>query len=93
MKVAVAVWEDSVSTACDFCGCLQICDIEANEASNPILLTFKTRLAVAFLQPMQEAMVAEMPTVCHQSNHNFFICPYSLHIISIPKRTPPWHGL
>ena len=50
MKVAVTVWKGSVSTACDFRSCLQICDIEANEASNPILLTFETRLAVAFLR-------------------------------------------
>jgi predicted Fe-Mo cluster-binding NifX family protein len=44
MKVAVTVWEDSVSTVCDFCGSLLIFDIEANEARNPLPFTFKTQM-------------------------------------------------
>jgi predicted Fe-Mo cluster-binding NifX family protein len=44
MKVAVTVWEDSVSTVCDFCSRLLIFDIEANEARNPLPLTFETQV-------------------------------------------------
>lgn len=44
MKVAVTVWEDSVSTVCDFCSCVLIFDIEANEARNPLALAFETQV-------------------------------------------------
>ena len=44
MKVAVAVWENSVSTVCDFCSRLLIFDIEANEARNPLPMTFETQV-------------------------------------------------
>jgi predicted Fe-Mo cluster-binding NifX family protein len=44
MRVAVTVWEDSVSTVCDFCSRLLIVDIEANEARNPLPLTFETQV-------------------------------------------------
>jgi predicted Fe-Mo cluster-binding NifX family protein len=44
MKVAVTVWEDSVSTVCDFCSRLLIFEIEANEAKNPLPLTFETQV-------------------------------------------------
>ena len=44
MKVAVTVWEDSVSTVCDFCSRLLIFDIEANETRNPFPLTLETQM-------------------------------------------------
>jgi predicted Fe-Mo cluster-binding NifX family protein len=44
MKVAVTVWEGSVSTVCDFCSRLLIFDIEANEARNPLPFTFETQV-------------------------------------------------
>ena len=44
MKVALTVWEDSVSTVCDFCSRLLIFDVEANEARDPLSLTFETQM-------------------------------------------------
>ena len=43
MKVAVTVWEDSVSTVCDFCNRLWIFDIEANETVGKSALSFEVR--------------------------------------------------
>jgi len=43
MKVAVTVWEDSVSTACDFCNGLMIFDIEANEMVGRSALSFESQ--------------------------------------------------
>jgi predicted Fe-Mo cluster-binding NifX family protein len=43
MKVAVTVWEDSVSTACDFCNGLLIFDIEANEMVGRSALSFESQ--------------------------------------------------
>jgi predicted Fe-Mo cluster-binding NifX family protein len=44
MKVAVTVWEESVSTVCDFCNRLLIFDIEAKKARNCFPLTFETQI-------------------------------------------------
>lgn len=54
MKVAVMVWEDSVSTVCDFCSCLLIFDIEASEAKNPIPLTFETQMWSARVKRLKD---------------------------------------
>jgi len=43
MKVAVTIWEDSVSTACDFCNGLLIFDIEANETVGRSALSFESQ--------------------------------------------------
>jgi predicted Fe-Mo cluster-binding NifX family protein len=54
MKVAVTVWEDSVSTVCDFCGRLLIFDVEANEARDPLSLTFETQAWPARVNRLRE---------------------------------------
>jgi len=54
MKVAVTVWEDSVSTVCDFCSRLLIFDIEANEARNPLPLAFETQVWPARVNRLKE---------------------------------------
>jgi len=54
MKIAVTVWEDSVSTVCDFCSRLLIFDIEANEAKNALPLTFETQVWPARVNRLKE---------------------------------------
>ncbi|MHB8772898.1 MAG: NifB/NifX family molybdenum-iron cluster-binding protein [Syntrophales bacterium] len=54
MKIAVTVWEDSVSTVCDFCGRVLIFDVEANEANNPLSLAFETEVWPARVNLLRE---------------------------------------
>jgi predicted Fe-Mo cluster-binding NifX family protein len=42
MKVAVTVWEDTVSTVCDFSSRLLVFDVMGNEVKNRSLISFQT---------------------------------------------------
>ena len=44
MKVAVTVWEDSVSTVCDFCNRLLVFDVMGDEVKNRSFMPFETRI-------------------------------------------------
>jgi len=57
MRVAVTVWEDSVSTVCDFCNRVLIFDIEAGEAKNPLPLAFETHMWPARVNQLKAAGV------------------------------------
>jgi predicted Fe-Mo cluster-binding NifX family protein len=52
MKVAVTVWEGSISTVCDFCRQLWLFDIREGEAGN--------RTAVSFESPLWPARVWQL---------------------------------
>src|SRR4030042_5129391 len=42
MKVAVTVWEDTVSTVCDFCSRLLVFDVMGDEVKNRSFMPFET---------------------------------------------------
>ncbi len=44
MKVAVTVWENTVSTVCDFCNRLLVFDVMGNEVKNKSFMPFETRI-------------------------------------------------
>lgn len=58
MKVAVTVWEDSVSTVCDFCSRVLIFDSDAAEAQKPLSLTFDTQAWPQRVNRLRELGVA-----------------------------------
>jgi predicted Fe-Mo cluster-binding NifX family protein len=44
MKVAVTVWEDTVSTVCDFSNRLLVFDVQGDEVKNRSFMPFETRI-------------------------------------------------
>jgi predicted Fe-Mo cluster-binding NifX family protein len=53
MKVAVPVWEDTVSTVCDFSSRLLVLDVTGNEVQNRSFISFETGMLPATVNQLE----------------------------------------
>ena len=54
MKVAVTVWEDTVSTVCDFSNRLLVFDVMGDEVKNRSFMPFETRILPERVNQLEE---------------------------------------
>jgi predicted Fe-Mo cluster-binding NifX family protein len=54
MKVAVTVWEDSVSTVCDFCSRLLVFDVMGDKVEHRSFIPFETRMLPERVNQLEE---------------------------------------
>ena len=54
MKVAVTVWEDTVSTVCDFCSRLLVFDVMGDEVKNRSFMPFETKILPERVNQLEE---------------------------------------
>jgi len=60
MKVALTVWEDTVSTVCDFSSRLLVFDVMGREVKNKSFIPFKTGLLPARVNQLEALGVEEL---------------------------------
>ena len=54
MKVAVTVWEDTVSTVCDFSSRLLVFDVTGDEVKNRSFMPFETKILPESVNQLEE---------------------------------------
>ena len=54
MKVAVTVWENTVSTVCDFCNRLLVFDVMGDEVKNRSFMPFETKILPESVNQLEE---------------------------------------